>query len=143
MTIYRVTDGDFQEILDEMMMARAGKGFSYKGFHYEVYVYADEGLAMPHFHLLDPADPMKTATCVRIDVPEYFHHGYFTHTLDSRARKMLDVYMSGKAPNRKEFLGAKTMWEAVRNLWNSHVEDKYKVLIDVKDRPSYRNLPSA
>lgn len=97
---------------------------------YIVDVFADEGEDVPHFHLHPKGGRKKDDIVIRIDVPEYFLHGSYSRSLNSKEKKELIAALNS------EYDG-ESLWEAIRRGWNRLHRDK-RVDLGI---PDYSELP--
>ncbi len=109
-----VNDGTLSEktfeINDEMLMEMATIGYVGK---FKIIVWSNEGGNIPHFHIVDTSTLGRSFhTCVKIEVPEYFHHEGKTGTLNSSQRKALVDFL------KKPFDEDTSNWEYLIMTWN-------------------------
>ena len=97
---------------------------------YIVDVFSDEGDYKPHFHLHPKGGRKKDDIVIRIDVPEYFLHGSYSRTLNTKEKKDLIAALNS------EYDG-ESLWEAIRRGWNRLHRDK-RVDVEI---PDYSELP--
>ena len=118
------------------------EGMSRIGFisDLEIYVNTDDSGKIPHFHVRDSKDWKRFHTCIRIDAPEYFHHGSKQSTLNASQRKELDEFM--KSPCSKKLYNESgrrlNNWERVCMLWDDNNSD-----VEIPDsviQPDYTQL---
>lgn len=88
---------------------------------------------IPHFHIVDKVTlGDKFHTCVKIEIPEYFHHTGKEDVLNSKQRKLLVAYLSSEI---KKGLSA---WEYLVMTWNMN---NSKMNIDTNTpMPDYNNI---
>lgn len=88
---------------------------------------------IPHFHIVDKVTlGDKFHTCIKIEIPEYFHHTGKEDVLNSKQRKLLVTYLSSEI---KKGLSA---WEYLVMTWNMN---NSKMNIDANTpMPDYNNL---
>ena len=88
---------------------------------------------IPHFHIVDKVTlGDKFHTCIKIEIPEYFHHTGKEDVLNSKQRKLLVTYLSSEI---KKGLSA---WEYLVMTWNMN---NSKMNVDANTpMPDYNNL---
>ena len=97
---------------------------------YLVDVFGDEGENVPHFHLHPKGGKKSDDVVIRIDRSEYFLHGPYSRTLNSRERKELVSELNS------EYDG-ESLWNAIRRGWNRlHRDSPVNCPI-----PDYSKLP--
>ena len=79
----------------------------------EIWVWPNEGGYEPHFHFWN-ADRTIDG-CIKLETNDYFPHGKYTSTLNSKQRKMLVKFLSSPSKN---FPGLAN-WNVVIGMWNS------------------------
>ena len=119
-------DEDYGYLVEMAEVDRISLG----GQEYIVDVFADEGDYKPHFHL-HPKGSLKKSDeiLIRIDVPEYFLHGVYRKTLNSKERKELVTELSS-------VFEGDSLWEAIRKNWNRLHRDRTVHC----DMPNYEKL---
>ena len=98
---------------------------------YIVDVFADEGDYKPHFHLHPKGGSKRDDIVIRIDVPEYFLHGVYNKTLNSKERKELISEL------KSEFRGM-SLYIQIKELWNR----LHRNAIYDGPMPDYNELPT-
>lgn len=116
-----------EQILNEM----ARIGFTDDG--YEVYIRTDDSGNIPHFHYWDrETKGDQFNTCIRIDVPEYFHHTGKEDVLNHKQKKSLIKLLNEKRTN------GLTRWQMLLADWN---ENNSNITIDEnQSMPDYTML---
>ena len=118
---------DGYEYLSEMAEVRRAE---LGGTVYRFLVFGDEGENIPHFYLHPLGGKKSDEICIRIDKPEYFIHGVYTKTLNTKERKDLRRILS------EEDEGI-TFWDLIRCNWNGmHPDSRVS-----PGMPDYRKLP--
>lgn len=103
--------------------------------NYEIVVFTDDGGKIPHFHMRDAVTKgHKFHTCIRFDSVRYFHRGNKQDTLNSKERKDLVKFLSGKCHNKRY----KTNWEYALSMWNDNNSDTY--IDENSTMPNYLEL---
>lgn len=106
------------------------------GGKYLVYVNTDDSGNIPHFHIVDTnSRGEEFHTCVKIDNPEYFHHGNKTDTFNTRQLKELNNFLASPFEKSK-FHG--TNWEYIVMIWN--MNNSSTVIEDDASQPDYTKL---
>lgn len=102
---------------------------------YEIYIHTDDPGNIPHFHIWDAETKgNKYHTCIKIEVPEYFHHTGKEDILNHKDKKDLMNFLNSK-PKNKRF---KTNWEYLVSMWN---DNNSKIQVDEdKSIPDYTKL---
>ena len=103
----------------------------------EIYVKANDGGNIPHFHIRDAVEWDKFNTCVEIEQAEYFHHGNKQDTLNTKQKVLLDNFMRSSV-GKKYADKFKNNWDLVCFLWdlnNSNVS-----ISDDAVQPDYTKL---
>lgn len=103
---------------------------------YTVEVRSKDNGKIPHFHIFDVDRRFKT--CVRIDMPQYFHHGEYIDVLNRRGRDALNKLLQMQLLVDGECV---TNWERIVKVWNDNPE-RLNIGINVA-QPNYSLLPSA
>lgn len=107
------------QVLEEM--ATVGK----TNDSYDVVIYTNDSGKIPHFHYFDDATRGKEFhTCIRLDKPEYFHHGNKNGILNSKQKKELISFL--KSPHKR--YKDETNWQHLVYLWND--ENNSDVAVD-------------
>lgn len=104
---------------------------------YLIYVNTDDSGNIPHFHCVDNnTGGQKFNTCIRIDKPEYFLHGYKIDTItNGRERKALDTFL--RQPfSKPKFNG--TNWEYIVMIWN--MNNSSVEVDETMEQPDYTKL---
>ena len=120
-------------------MSRIGT-VNMRGATYEIFVCTNDPGKIPHFHVRDMDDWSRFHTCVRIDVPEYFHHGNKQDTFNSRERKQLQDFMN-QCPKKKmydENGNQLNNWQVICFMWDINNSD-----VEIKEntsQPDYTKL---
>lgn len=114
-------------------MARVG----FVGHKYEIYVRTNDKGNIPHFHMWD-IETMgdKFHTCIKLTVPEYFHHEGKEGILSSKERRELVKFL--ESPRKKSRYPI-TNWEYLIDLWNDNNNSSMNVDPD-QEMPDYNNL---
>lgn len=84
----------------------------------EIWVWPNEGGYEPHFHFWNTDRTIDG--CIKLETNEYFPHGRYRSTLNSKQRKMLVKFLNSPAKN---FPGL-TNWNVVIGMWNSSNSQK-------------------
>ena len=123
------------ENLDEshtlLEMAQIGKFADYK-----VSIYGSEG-KIPHLHFY--TKDKKISGCIRLDISDYFEHGYHKAKLNSKEKKLFVEWINSTETPFKKFVDKLTVWEYACILWNENNSD-YPILDTIK-MPDYSKLP--
>lgn len=93
-----------------------------------VELYNREGWEKPHLHVYN--DYFKCA--IRLDINQYFKHGYHQDTLNDSQAKKFDAFMREKIPYTNN-----TNWTFAVTEFNRQFPDK---AIKVKEQPDYTKL---
>lgn len=116
-------------------MARVG----FTSDRYEVYVNTNDGGKIPHFHYRDANDWSKFHTCIRIDLPEYFHHEGKSDILNSKQKRSLQKFMKSKVSLNRYKDKFSNNWELICFMWDINNSDIQ--IDDTAQQPNYINLP--
>lgn len=98
----------------------------------KVEVYSNEG-PRPHFHLVkkDGSD----ATCIQLNIADYFLHGHYNLILNTAQKKHLNEWLKTKYKNTD-----KSKWEKACELWKTN-NPIYAAKITATSQPDYTQLP--
>lgn len=104
-----------KEIIDRLLQLDEMPGvgdFKTGGVTYKVVIYYNEG-PVPHIHLI-PLDSNKKSDeiCIKLDSPEYFHHGSYQETLNHKERREFNNFMHSKHKR------SGTNWDILADLWD-------------------------
>lgn len=104
---------------------------------YEVMVYEGEG-TIPHFHFRNLQNGKQG--CIKLLTNEYFFHGQYTDTLNSKERKLLVNFLKSepKKQYQKIFAEGLTNFDVLCLLWDMNNDDEIS-LNDVK-MPNYLDM---
>lgn len=117
---YQIETSSCADKVDIYGMSRVGF-IPMRGKTFEIYVNTGDPGEIPHFHLRDKDDWEAFHTCIRIDQPEYFHHGSKCDVLNSREKKALQQFMI--APVTHKYANRLNNWEMVCMLWDTNNSD--------------------
>lgn len=108
---------------------------TFKGF--EIMVFEGED-SIPHFHFRNFQDGRKG--CIKLLTNEYFFHGQYTDTLNSKERKLLVKFLKSepKKQYQKMFAEGLTNFDVLCLLWDMNNDDEIS-LNDVK-MPNYLDM---
>ena len=107
---------EYEKLRESMLLEMARVGFIDN--KYEVYIHTDDPGNIPHFHIGGAATRgQKFHTCIRIDVPKYFHHTGKEDVLSSSMKKDLVRFLKSKPLKLKRY---STNWEVVVDMWNNN-----------------------
>ena len=68
----------------------------------EVYVWTDDAGKIPHVHVRGTnSNGDEFETCVKLQENDYFLHGHYTDTMNSKQRKEFDAFMRAKPSTPK------------------------------------------
>ena len=100
---------------------------------YTILVWTNDLGNIPHFHIVDTSTLGRSFhSCVKIELPEYFHHEGKTDTLNSRQRKALVDFLE------KPFDEDTSNWEYLIMTWN--INGSGKRLSKKMPIPDYTNI---
>ena len=116
-------------------MARVG----YSG-NYEIYVNTDDPGHIPHFHYRDKDNWSRFHTCIKIESPEYFHHGDKIDSLNSKQKRDLQNFMESKVSLSKYSDNFNNNWELICFLWE--INNSSYSISEKATMPNYKNLPN-
>ena len=107
----------------------------------EVYVWTDDAGKIPHVHVRDTnSNGDEFETCVKLQENDYFLHGHYTDTMNSKQRKEFDAFMRAK-PSTPKY---DTNYELAVEMWNLNNSDVMVTPpIDSEGNiiiPDYRNM---
>lgn len=102
-----------------------------------VHINTDDPGKIPHFHYRDKDDWEKFHTCIRLDSPEYFHHGNKQDVLSGEQKEELMVFLSSPHRGWKEIQW--TNWEYLVYMWGNENPDYTQLDMDFP-MPDYMKL---
>lgn len=86
-------------------------------YNFNIVIGENEGHNIPHFHIFDAQSNMCIA--IKLDKPEYFIHGKYTYTLNSKEKKLLVNWLnSSKITKAIKNFEPKNNWENLVFAWN-------------------------
>lgn len=126
---------EYEVLQESMLLEMARVGFIED--KYEVYIHTDDPGNIPHFHIWDAETRgQKFHTCIKLEVPEYFHYTGKEDCLNSTMRKELVSFLRSKPTKLKRY---DTNWEVVVDMWNAN-NSRANVPEDIT-MPDYTLLP--
>lgn len=88
-----------------------------KLYNFRIVVGENEGHNIPHFHMFSVQDGKYIS--IKLDKSEYFIHGKYTYTLNSKEKKLLvDWLNSSKITKVIKNFEPKNNWENLVSTWN-------------------------
>lgn len=107
-------DEDKEKVLNEM--AHVGDINN----ELELWIRTNDPGHIPHFHIWDKnTDGNLFHTCLKLEIPEYFHHTGKEDVLNAHQRRDLMDFLKAEPKNSK-FTNFKTNWEKVVFQWNEN-----------------------
>lgn len=126
---------DYEKLRESMLLEMARVGFI--DDEYEVYIHTDDPGNIPHFHIWDAETRgQKFHICIKLEVPEYFHHTGKEDYLNSGMKKELVKFLRNKPLRLKRY---DTNWEVVVDMWNAN--NSKASIPDDTPMPDYMRLP--
>lgn len=107
-----------------------------KNRRFDVFVNANEGKNIKHFHII-AHDDSGDETCVQLGINQYFTHGNKTYTLNTKECKALNTFV-----NQPKSFGRFTMttYEYIVFTWNDMNKDNFECQYkDSTDEPIIPN----
>jgi len=104
---------------------------------FDLLVRSNDNGQIPHFHVIDHnTRGSQFSSCIRIDTPEYFRHGYHRNTLNSSEKKALVEFLQKVSPHDSM---QRTNWGRIVDEWNKNT---MRAQVRCTKMPSYQQLPN-